>query len=134
MGMKSLWIWRFFYLICGYEMVLDLGFLEIGDSKWVWVCWWCFRCGCGSIGGVSNVGVWVCWWCCRRSCVGLLLVVLPVWVWVCWWCSQRGCVGLLVVLPVWVCGFVGGGVVGVGVALSVVFLAWVCGFVGKFKC
>ena len=27
-----------FYLICGYEMVLDLGFLEIGDSSMgVWV-------------------------------------------------------------------------------------------------
>jgi hypothetical protein len=27
-----------FYLICGYEMVLDLGFLEIGDfGVGVWV-------------------------------------------------------------------------------------------------
>ena len=29
---------KVFYLICGYEMILDLGFLEIGDSSMgVWV-------------------------------------------------------------------------------------------------
>jgi hypothetical protein len=40
-------------------------------------------------------------------------------------------VGLLVVLPVWVCGCVVGGVVGVGVGLLLVVLpAWVCGFDG----
>ena len=51
-------------------MVLDLGFLEIGDSGMgVWVCcWWCCRRGCGFVGGVASVGV------------GLLVVFLA---WVC---------------------------------------------------
>ena len=98
---------KVFYLICGYEMVLDLGFLEIGDLELL-----CLGCVVsvedGSVvGGVAGMGVWVCWWCFRR-----------------------GCVGLLVVLLAWVCGSIVGGVAGVGVSLLMVFLAWVCGFVG----
>ena len=45
-----------FYLICGYEMVLDLGFLEIGDSELLCLV---------VVGRVPSVGVWVCWCCCR---------------------------------------------------------------------
>ena len=47
--------------------------------------------------------------------------MIPMWV-----------CGLLVVFSAWVCGFVIGGVagVGVGVGLLVVFPAWVCGFDG----
>jgi hypothetical protein len=38
MGASSIDSLGVFYLICGYEMVLDLGFLEIGDSGMgVWV-------------------------------------------------------------------------------------------------
>ena len=77
-----------FYLICGYEMVLDLGFWK----KVIWsycVWWWLVMLPawvCGSIGvvvgfgfveggpivgGVAGVGVWVCcWWCCWCGCVG----------------------------------------------------------------
>ena len=39
------------YLICGYEMVLDLGFLEIGDSELLCLV---------VVGRVVGVGVWVC--------------------------------------------------------------------------
>jgi hypothetical protein len=107
-----------FYLICGYEMVLDLRFLEIGDSELL-----CLGCvvsveGGSVVGSVASVGVWVCWWCFQRGCVGLLLVVFPAWVCgsVVGGVSSMG-VGLLVVFPAWVCGFVGG-TAGVGV--------WVC--------
>ena len=40
-----------FYLICGYEMVLDLGFLEKGDSELLCLV---------VVGRVVGVGVWVC--------------------------------------------------------------------------
>ena len=49
-----------FYLICGYEMVLDLGFLEKGDSELLCLV---------VVGDVTGVGVWVYWCCC--------------WIWVC---------------------------------------------------
>ncbi len=44
-----------FYLICGYEMVLDLGFLEKGDSELLCLV---------VVGDVAGVGVWVYWCCC----------------------------------------------------------------------